>query len=51
MLSRIGLLDSPRGRWQFNQGRTPTQKWYLREVAEDGPLLANVLVRDLGTLG
>ena len=51
MLSRIGLLDSPRGRWQFNQSRTPTQKWYLREVAEDGPLLANVLLRDLGTLG
>lgn len=51
MLSRIGLLDSPRGRWQFNQSRTPTQKWYLREVANDGPLLANVLVSHLGTLG
>lgn len=51
MLSRIGLLDSPRGRWQFNQSRTPTQKWYLREVANDGPMIANVVLRDLGTLG
>lgn len=51
MLSRIGLLDSPRGRWQFNQRRTPTQKWYLREVASDGPQLANVVLRELGTLG
>ena len=51
MLSRIGLIDSPRGLWQFNQNRTPTQKWYLREVASDGPVLANVVVKDLGTQG
>lgn len=51
MLSRIGLIDSPRGLWQFNQNRTPTQKWYLRKVAPDGPVLANVVVKDLGTQG
>jgi branched-chain amino acid transport system substrate-binding protein len=50
-LSQVGLIDSPRGRWQFNQGRTPTQKWYLREVAPDGPILSNLVVRELGTLG
>jgi branched-chain amino acid transport system substrate-binding protein len=50
-LSRVGLIDSPRGRWQFNQGRTPTQKWYLREVGFDGPVVANIVVRELGTLG
>lgn len=51
MLSRIGLIDSPRGRWQFNQSRTPIQKWYLREVATNGPVLANTVLRELGTLG
>ncbi len=50
-LSQVGLIDSPRGRWQFNQGRTPTQKWYLREVAADGPVLSNLVIRELGTLG
>lgn len=50
-LGEIGQIDSPRGRWQFNQGRTPTQKWYLREVAPDGPVLSNVVLRELGTLG
>jgi branched-chain amino acid transport system substrate-binding protein len=50
-LARVGLIDSPRGRWQFNQSRTPTQKWYLREVGRDGPVLANIVLRELGTLG
>jgi branched-chain amino acid transport system substrate-binding protein len=51
MLGRIGLIDSPRGRWQFNQNRTPTQKWYLRQVGQDGPVLANLVREELGTLG
>lgn len=51
MLGEVGYLESPRGRWQFNQGRTPTQKWYLRQVAGDGPVLANRVVQELGTLG
>ncbi len=50
-LSQVGLIDSPRGRWQFNQRRSPTQKWYLREVERDGPVLANLVIRELGTLG
>jgi branched-chain amino acid transport system substrate-binding protein len=50
-LGEIGLIDSPRGRWQFNQTRTPTQKWYLREVGRDGPVLANLVRSELGTLG
>lgn len=51
MLGEIGLIDSPRGRWQFNQSRTPTQKWYLRQVGRDGPVLANLVLKELGTLG
>lgn len=51
MLGEVGLIDSPRGRWQFNQGRTPTQAWYLREVGWDGPVLANLVLQKLGTLG
>ncbi|MPZ28065.1 MAG: ABC transporter substrate-binding protein [Micromonosporaceae bacterium] len=50
-LGEIGLIDSPRGRWQFNQARTPTQKWYLREVGHDGPVLANLVLKELGRLG
>lgn len=50
-LGEVGLVDSPRGRWQFNQNRTPTQKWYLREVALDGPVVANMVIQQLGTLG
>jgi len=51
MLGRVGLVTSPRGTWQFNQSRTPQQKWYLREVRRDGRMLSNVLLRELNTLG
>ncbi|MER7459037.1 ABC transporter substrate-binding protein [Micromonospora sp. NPDC126480] len=50
-LGKIGQIDSPRGVWQFNQPRTPQQKWYLREVQLDGQVLANVLITELATLG
>jgi branched-chain amino acid transport system substrate-binding protein len=50
-LSRVGQVASPRGDWQFNQPRTPQQRWYLRRVQRDGPVLANVLVDELATLG
>ncbi|MFI7552448.1 ABC transporter substrate-binding protein [Micromonospora sediminimaris] len=50
-LGRIGQIDSPRGAWQFNQPRTPQQKWYLREVQRDGQVVSNVLVNELATLG
>ncbi|HEU5110257.1 MAG TPA: ABC transporter substrate-binding protein [Micromonosporaceae bacterium] len=51
MLGKVGQVDSPRGTWQFNQSRTPQQKWYLREVRLDGRVLANVLISELNTLG
>jgi branched-chain amino acid transport system substrate-binding protein len=51
MLARVGQVDSPRGPWQFNQPRTPQQKWYLREVERDGPLLSNVVIDELTMLG
>ncbi|MFC0532962.1 ABC transporter substrate-binding protein [Phytohabitans kaempferiae] len=51
MLGRVGQIDSPRGAWQFNQPRTPQQRWYLREVRHDGRVLSNVLLTELATLG
>jgi branched-chain amino acid transport system substrate-binding protein len=50
-IANVGQIVSPRGNWQFNQERHPQQKWYLREVRNDGPVLSNVLVSDLATLG
>ncbi|GGS01172.1 hypothetical protein GCM10010169_52330 [Micromonospora fulviviridis] len=50
-LGKIGQVDSPRGAWQFNQPRTPQQKWYLRKVQLDGRLLSNVVISELATLG
>ncbi len=50
-LGKIGQIDSPRGPWQFNQPRTPQQKWYLRKVQFDGRLLSNVLINEIATLG
>jgi branched-chain amino acid transport system substrate-binding protein len=43
-------IDSPRGRWQFNQGRTPLQQWYLRQVRPDGNVLDNMVLADLESL-
>jgi branched-chain amino acid transport system substrate-binding protein len=51
MLGRVGQVDSPRGGWQFNTPRTPQQKWYLRRVSPDGPVLSNVMLTNLATLG
>jgi branched-chain amino acid transport system substrate-binding protein len=50
-LDRVGQIESPRGTWQFNIVRTPLQRWYLRTVRRDGPVLANVTVSELTTLG
>jgi branched-chain amino acid transport system substrate-binding protein len=49
-LGRVGVFDSPRGRWQFNQTRTPLQQWYLRQVRPDGRFLENAVLTDLATL-
>lgn len=51
-LGGLGRIDSPRGPWQFGaKNHTPVQKWYLRQVREDGRTLSNTLVRTLTTLG
>jgi branched-chain amino acid transport system substrate-binding protein len=50
-IGRVGGIDSPRGTWQFNQNRTPLQKWYLRQVRIDGTVLANGVISELATLG
>jgi branched-chain amino acid transport system substrate-binding protein len=51
-IAGLGQITSPRGNWTFNPTtRAPVQKWYLREVREDGGALANVMVEELATLG
>jgi branched-chain amino acid transport system substrate-binding protein len=50
-IGRVGSIDSPRGSWQFNQNRTPLQKWYLRQVRLDGTVLSNGVISELVTLG
>jgi branched-chain amino acid transport system substrate-binding protein len=50
-IGKVGQIDSPRGPWQFNAGRTPLQKWYLRQVKLDGSVLTNSVVSELTTLG
>lgn len=50
-IGRVGQISSPRGGWQFNQNRSPQQKWYLRQVRWDGAVLANNVVSELATLG
>ncbi|HEX6683963.1 MAG TPA: ABC transporter substrate-binding protein [Candidatus Limnocylindrales bacterium] len=49
-IANVGQVVSPRGNWQFTQARAPQQKWYLRQIRPDGPILANVLVSELSTL-
>lgn len=49
-IANVGQVVSPRGNWQFTQARAPQQKWYLRQIRMDGPVLANVLVSELSTL-
>jgi len=50
-IGRLGQIDSPRGGWQFSQNRTPLQRWYLRQVRNDGAVLSNVLTAELITQG
>src|SRR6266545_1254138 len=50
MIGRVGQIPSPRGPWEFTQNRTPLQKWYLRKVDLDGPVLSNVVLSELVTL-
>jgi branched-chain amino acid transport system substrate-binding protein len=56
-IGRVGQISSPRGDWQFNQTRSPLQRWYLRQVRVDGTdssgkdVLANVTISELATIG
>jgi branched-chain amino acid transport system substrate-binding protein len=51
-IGELGQIDSPRGMWQFSETtHSPIQPWYLREVRYDGPVLTNVLVEPLATVG
>jgi branched-chain amino acid transport system substrate-binding protein len=50
-IAGIGLIDSPRGQWQFSDRHSPVQKWYLRRVQADGRTLTNSMIQDLDILG
>lgn len=50
-IGEVGVVDSPRGEWEFNEGGTPKQKWYLREVKKVDGKVANVVIGDLPELG
>jgi len=49
-IANVGQIISPRGNWQFTQARAPQQRWYLRQIRMDGPVLSNVVVSELTTL-
>jgi len=50
-IREVGLIESPRGRWQFGKNRAPLQHYYLRQVQRDGDVLANVVLQELGVVG
>ncbi|MBF9133035.1 ABC transporter substrate-binding protein [Plantactinospora sp. S1510] len=51
-ISELGQINSPRGTWQFSKDtHSPVQKWYLRQVRQDGRALSNTVVGDLATVG
>jgi branched-chain amino acid transport system substrate-binding protein len=49
-LGKLGQMDSPRGVWTFNTNRSPQQRWYLRQLREDGSVPANMIETDLTVL-
>jgi len=49
-LGKLGQMDSPRGVWTFNGNRSPQQRWYLRQLREDGSVPANMVETDLTVL-
>lgn len=51
-IAELGQINSPRGTWQFSkETHSPVQKWYLRQVRQDGRALSNTVVGDLATVG
>ncbi|WBB67988.1 ABC transporter substrate-binding protein [Micromonospora sp. WMMD812] len=51
-IGKLGQIASPRGTWQFSTTtHSPVQKWYLRQVRQDGRALSNTVVGDLATVG
>lgn len=47
-LTKVGEIDSPRGRWRFTPGRNPAQHVYLRQVRQKGKRFVNTVLADLG---
>lgn len=50
-IGEVGTIESPRGEWEWNEGKTPRQPWYLREVVEQDGELVNEVIADLPVLG
>lgn len=47
-IARLGMIDSPRGSWLFNEEQRPVQPVYVRQVRTDGSVLSNVVLDQLG---
>jgi len=51
-IAGLGQIDSPRGSWELSKTtHSPVQRWYLRQVRQDGRALSNTVVADLATIG
>jgi branched-chain amino acid transport system substrate-binding protein len=48
-LGRLGDIDSPRGTWHFSDTHNPVQRYYLREVRDQGGGLVNAILRTLSS--
>jgi branched-chain amino acid transport system substrate-binding protein len=46
-LKGVGEVDSPRGRWRFDDGHGPDQTYDLRETREQGGKIVNAVVQPL----
>jgi branched-chain amino acid transport system substrate-binding protein len=46
-LGDVGLIDSPRGPWNFDANHDAQQKYYLREVRSSSGTVVNAVVREL----
>jgi branched-chain amino acid transport system substrate-binding protein len=46
-LKGVGEVDSPRGRWRFDDGHGPDQTYYLRETREQEGRIVNAVLQPL----
>ncbi|MEV0395289.1 ABC transporter substrate-binding protein [Polymorphospora rubra] len=47
-LPNIGDIESPRGTWRFDEAQAPTQTLYLRRATEQGGVMYDEVIAELG---